>query len=568
MTVVTPAPSAGLPSSAGVSGVSAGHHGAHIPRPRALLPALVRVRGKVVSPRAIRRALWPRSLAGVLAVPARSRAGLRRRPRPADEGQAVSIVSIAAGVYAGYAVLSDGHVLAWGDDLEGQIGDTGPWSSRPVPVEVDGLAAAILVAGSGNSSFALRRDGTVWAWGDDSQGELANEQFTARQTPWPRAEADRRQRYRCRSFLRLRDPRRRNSVGVGRQQLRTARNGFGRSRSPRFRREIARLTDVVAVAAGTSTATRSSDDGTVWAGATTASNSSGAQECGPTPTGHPEACRASNVPHQFPGLTGSWRSPAGGDSGYALRRDGTVWAWGDDEFGELGDGVRTLDQGRPVRVKGLDHVVAIAAGSCSAYALLKNGTVWAWGRGDYGQLGNGSNSDRSLPVQVKGLADIVQVVGGGDMAFALERDGSLWSWGANTLGQLGDGSVAGRNVPVRVLGLPGSPPPKKAIGAVLTPPVPPGTVGPARWRAVILARNAARRPTGAGRSLPAGSPCLPTSSRRPADPFLPVSSAAGTPTAFSSTSRSCAPRTRRPTCDPSPSRRPISSDSSSGPDRT
>jgi len=152
---------------------------------------------------------------------------------------------------------------------------------------------------------------------------------------------------------------------------------------------------------------------------------------------------------------------AGGDSGYALRRDGTVWAWGDDEFGELGDGVRTLDQGRPVRVKGLDRVVAIAAGSCSAYALLKNGTVWAWGRGDYGQLGNGSSSDRSLPVQVKGLADIVQVVGGGDMAFALERDGSLWSWGANTLGQLGDGSVAGRNVPVRVLGLPGSPPPKK-----------------------------------------------------------------------------------------------------------
>ena len=123
-------------------------------------------------------------LAGVLTVsgtgPGR---GPAEGPGSATKGQAGSIVSVAAGAYSGYAVLSDGHVWAWGDDLEGQIGDTGPWTSRTVPVEVKGLSGVTLVAGSGNSAYALLRNGTVWAWGSDSQGELANQLFTARQTP-------------------------------------------------------------------------------------------------------------------------------------------------------------------------------------------------------------------------------------------------------------------------------------------------------------------------------------------------------------------------------------------------
>jgi alpha-tubulin suppressor-like RCC1 family protein len=62
---------------------------------------------------------------------------------------------------------------------------------------------------------------------------------------------------------------------------------------------------------------------------------------------------------------------------------------------------------------------------------------------------------RNLPVEVKGLTDVVQVVGGGDMAYALERDGALWAWGANAYGQLGNDSVENRDLPARVLGPPG-----------------------------------------------------------------------------------------------------------------
>ncbi len=378
------------------------------------------------------------------------------KPAAVPDGHANSIVRVAAGAYTGYAVLPDGRVRAWGDDLEGQIGDSGPWSSRTEPVEVRGLPAAVLVAGGGNSSYALLRDGRVWAWGDDSQAELADRRFTARQTPRPVPTLTTVKGIAAGAFTAY-------AIVAGGKAWSWGDNSFGQlgtgssavvSTAPR---EIVGLSDVVAIRAGTSDAYALLSDGTVWVWGDNSLGQLGGAGCGSTGSRRHGGCRDSGVPHQVPGLVGIAAIAAGGDSGYALGRDGTVWAWGDDEFGELGDGVRTFDQGVPVRVKGLDHVVAIAAGSCSAYALLRNGTVWAWGRGDLGQLGDGSAASRSLPVRVRGVTGVRQVVGGGDMAFALEWNGSLWSWGANSLGQLGNGSEAIQDAPVRVLGLPGSP---------------------------------------------------------------------------------------------------------------
>jgi len=377
------------------------------------------------------------------------------RPSGAPSESFPTIVSVAAGGYTGYAVLSNGHVWAWGDDLEGQIGDSGPWSSRPVPVEVPRLSAVIVMAGSGNSAFALRSDGKVWAWGDDSQGELADKSFTARQTPRPipRLTAIKDIAAGAFSAYAIRDDGTAWAWGD---------NGFGqlgtgsKGAVSTIPQELARLTDVVSVRSGSADGYALLRDGTVWAWGDDSLKQLGGARCGASRSDRPSVCLGSSVPQQVLGLAGVVAIAAGGDSGYALRRDGTVWAWGDDEFGELGNGVRRLDEATPVRVEGLIHVVAIAAGSCSAYALLRNGTVWAWGRGDYGQLGNGSTADRTIPVRVKGLTGVLQVVAGGDMTFALTRDRTLWSWGANTLGQLGDGSEFNRDLPVRVHLLPGS----------------------------------------------------------------------------------------------------------------
>jgi alpha-tubulin suppressor-like RCC1 family protein len=375
------------------------------------------------------------------------------RSRP-PVGDTASILRIGAGGYSGYAVLSNGRVWAWGDDLEGQIGDAGPWTSRTTPVEVAVISGAVLVTGGGNSAYALQRNGTVWAWGDDSAGELADARRTARNVPRP--------------VPNLNEV---SSVGAGAFAVYVIRrdgtawswgdNSFGelgtgsKAVGSAVPRELARLRGVREIVAGSADGYALLDNGTVWAFGDNSLGQLGDGACGGAVSGRPPACLASSAPEQVPGLAGVIAIAAGGDSGYALRRDGSVWAWGDDEFGELGNGVVRLDEDSPVKVKGLGHVVAIAAGSCSGYALLRNGRVWAWGRGDFGQLGDGATLQRNLPVEVKGLTDVVQVVGGGDMAYALERDGALWAWGANAYGQLGNDSVENRDLPARVLGPPG-----------------------------------------------------------------------------------------------------------------
>lgn len=402
------------------------------------------------------------ALGGLLLVQLTVGIGIGLGAQPSDSphsrsvavGHRVSVGSIAAGAYTGYAVLSNGRVKAWGDDLEGQIGDNGSWSARAVAVEVQVLTAVTLVAGGANSAYALSRDGRVWAWGDDSQGELANARFTARQRPVlvPKLSdvtdiaAGAFSAYAIRSdgtAWAWGD----NSFG----QLGTG-SAVGVATTPQ---EVTRLTDVIALAASTSDGYALLGDGTVWAWGDNSLGELGRGECEGTARARPRDCQGTSAPVRVPGLTGVVSIAAGGDSVYALRRDGSVWAWGDDEFGELGNGTQRLDEAVPTRVKTPRHVVEIAAGSCSGYALLADGTVWAWGRGDAGQLGDGIDSDRSNPVRIRGLTHVAQVVGGGDMAFALERNGSAWSWGVNTLGQLGNGSVVSRSLPGRVLGLPG-----------------------------------------------------------------------------------------------------------------
>ncbi|WP_158308484.1 RCC1 domain-containing protein [Methanocella conradii] len=111
-------------------------------------------------------------------------------------------------------------------------------------------------------------------------------------------------------------------------------------------------------------------------------------------------------------------------SDMALKKDGTVWTWGWNNHGALGDGTN-VSTSTPVKVKGLDHVIAISSGM-SHLALKDDGTVWAWGPNDDGQCGDGTLIDRWEPVQVKGLSNVTAIYGG---AFAIKDDGTVWTWG-------------------------------------------------------------------------------------------------------------------------------------------
>ena len=146
---------------------------------------------------------------------------------------------------------------------------------------------------------------------------------------------------------------------------------------------------------------------------------------------------------------------AGHYSSFAVKADGTVWGWGQNTSGQIGTGTTALRVRTPRRIEGLGGVsiVDVAGGRNHAIALTAGGNVYAWGSNQYGQLGNGTWQNSSTPVLVSSLTDVVGIFAGRDHNLAVRGDGSVWSWGYNGHGELGDGTGTNRNAPVRVVRL-------------------------------------------------------------------------------------------------------------------
>jgi|YNPMSStandDraft_1061717.scaffolds.fasta_scaffold00693_1 alpha-tubulin suppressor-like RCC1 family protein len=155
---------------------------------------------------------------------------------------------------------------------------------------------------------------------------------------------------------------------------------------------------------------------------------------------------------------------AGGWHSAALKNDGTVWTWGWNEDGQLGDGTLN-NKVVPVKVLNLTNVIQIAAGTYHMLALKSDGTVWSWGDNQYGQLGDGTNIDRTIPVQVQNLTNVVKIAAGRFFSLAVKNDGTIWTWGQNLYGQLGNGTTTDSKIPVQVQGVTAMLPAIVAAGA-------------------------------------------------------------------------------------------------------
>lgn len=131
----------------------------------------------------------------------------------------------------------------------------------------------------------------------------------------------------------------------------------------------------------------------------------------------------------------------------ALKDDGTVWAWGGNSFGSLGDGT---SQTRLTPVQTLTDAISVKAGSYHGLALKADGTVWAWGKNTSGQLGDGTSAIRWTPIQVPGLTGVIAIAADNYHSLALKQDGTVWAWGDNDYGQLGDGTTTDRLTPTPV----------------------------------------------------------------------------------------------------------------------
>ena len=153
-------------------------------------------------------------------------------------------------------------------------------------------------------------------------------------------------------------------------------------------------------------------------------------------------------------LIGSDSDWANVSSGYrvssAIKTDGSLWTWGANPYGQLGHGDDEFDKTIPTRVGGLNDWRRLSVGYMHIMALKTDGTLWTWGRNNVGQLGDGSTILKPRPIQVGVDADWKDISAGEDNSMAVKTDGTLWSWGDNTYGLLGFGNQVGSRIPAQV----------------------------------------------------------------------------------------------------------------------
>ncbi len=150
------------------------------------------------------------------------------------------------------------------------------------------------------------------------------------------------------------------------------------------------------------------------------------------------------------GTDKTWAKVSGGTQySLAIKTDGSLWAWGLNNFGQLGDGTNT-NKSTPVQVGTDKNWVAISAGAMHSLAIKSDGTLWSWGYNADGELGDGTNTDRNFPAQVGSSSNWATIAGGMNHSLAVASDGSLWGWGQNFDGEIGDGTRQGKKAPVRV----------------------------------------------------------------------------------------------------------------------
>ena len=360
-----------------------------------------------------------------------------------------SQISAATTTYHVGAVKTDGTLWAWGKNSNGQLGQA-DIINRSSPVQVGTLSTwSQAFSVSGGAVAARKTDGTLWVWGINSSGQLGQADTVDRSSP----------------------------VQVG--TLATWSEVGGSEVSI-----LARKSDNTLWGWGSGsngylglgdTVSRSSPvqigGGAAWAGVADSSSSSlfalqdpsllaNSQLFSWGVNGNGRLGLGDVVYRSSPvqvGTLATWSHAAVGAHTMSLKSDGTLWVWGKNDNGQLGIGVVTY-RSSPVQVGAMGTWSQVVAGPHHSLALKVDGTLWAWGRNTFyqggGQLGVEDIVSRSSPVQVGALTTWRAAAGGYQHSLALKTDGTLWSWGRNAGsefgGQLGHGDVVNRSSPVQV----------------------------------------------------------------------------------------------------------------------
>lgn len=388
---------------------------------------------------------------------------------PVQVSGLTGIAAIASGSVHSLALDNRGYVFAWGDNERGELG-IGSATNGLIPAQVNTVSKIRAIAGGALHSLALGSDGSVWAWGYNDSGQLGDGTNNDKNNPI-KIFSGNIIAIAAGGFHSLFIDSGGNLGACGNNHF--GQLGDGSHVDKNIPVPSSGTAGIKAISAGYYSSAALRSDGTVL--------TFGRNDLGELGNG-----TFDNLTHEVPtaisGLSGvsaissgfwhcvaivskstavAWgrgilgdgsplsggialvRQPRGvtavaaGTSHFlSLHSDGTVWAWGGNYYGQLGDG-STTDRFTPFKISGLSGIVAVACGDIHSLALGADGTVWAWGSNDSYQVGVNS----MVPVAVGGLPHVQAISAGSRHNLALASDGTVWAWGANTSGELGNGGV-------------------------------------------------------------------------------------------------------------------------------
>jgi alpha-tubulin suppressor-like RCC1 family protein len=310
-------------------------------------------------------------------------------------------IPVVAGVGSWYGMdnrvlrqdYAAGELWSWGCNNAGQLGDnTTTNKSSPVSV-VGGYTDWCQVSGSsiGDATVAVRTNGTSWTWGCNNTGQLGDGTTVNKSSP----------------------------VSV-----------------------VGGFTDWCQISASTFHSLAVRQNGTAWAWG-----------CGANGRLGDNTSVNKSSPVSVVGGFTDWFQIAGGDHSLGLRQNGTIWGWGPNVAGRLGDGTTLLKSSPVSVVGGFTDWCQVSASDDASLALRQNGTAWAWGCNNCGQLGDGTTVSKSSPVSVVGgFTDWCQITAGDQHTLGVRQNGTAWAWGRGACGLLGDNTIVSKSSPVSVVG--------------------------------------------------------------------------------------------------------------------